>query len=124
MNIAAERQPTIQAALDSIGTEKQLSRLGLFNGRVCSRRTVSFDFDDRPLLASEPTLTINRVKITAHSDGKVDVKLLEVAAETKPASRIVPLWASGEAVQHAQIEGIEPADVGTFLKAQIGLGAK
>lgn len=118
MNLHPELNATIVAALASIGTDDKLRDLGIKNGRVSSARTVSFELPSNKHYASlgEPMKMVNRVKLTAHSDGTVDVRLVE---DTK-LSTVVPLVTS---IEHDVTERIEADKVGSTLYTKIALGA-
>lgn len=110
---------TLAAALASIGTAAQIKALGLSGGYVASGRTIGFDIPAHPPKASEPTKTVNRVKLVAEGEDGVAIRLLEVLPSPLRAIGIEHL---DEVTQHHESESVPADKVGATLADLIGLG--
>lgn len=119
MHLSHDRATTITAAIASIGSDKHVLKLGATNIRAASRRTLSFDIPAHPLVTStaEPTPTVSRIKVVAHGDGTVTVRLIEA----HKAEGLVPLD-TDHATTHSESEPMQPDALGGYLKEQIGFG--
>lgn len=117
MHLNTTKAPTIAAAVASI-TTGDLASAGIISGRAVSRRTLSLDLpaDKHTLATNGEAKPINRVKLTAHSDGTVDVRLIEVG--------MIGGVAAGPVTEHEITCRVAPAEVGSILASKIGLGAQ
>jgi hypothetical protein len=116
MHLSQHKAATITAALASIGTDDQIKALGI-DAYVASHRTLALNLPDGKYdLDGTP---INRVKIVAHDDGTVDLRLIGMPQQVSTL-----IGGNVDPVTHETVHTIQPADVGTTLAAKIELAVQ